>query len=112
MKSVRRIILALSSFIGVWVLVSFGGAMFDGANVAFWTSSLMWSLLSSLIVMPALVMVSLASDEASKKSARQAPSKQEPFIQEDSDEAHTLWPEPEQKAEWPAQEGERERIHA
>jgi len=108
MKHVRRLILALSSFIGVWVLASFGGAMFDAANAAFWTSSLMWALLSCLIVMPALVMVSLASTEASKKRTQQAPSseEQEPFIQEDSDEARTLWPEPEQPMQ------EQERVHA
>lgn len=103
MKQVRRLILALSAFIGVWVLVSFGGAMFDSANAAFWSSSLMWALLSSLIVMPALVMVNHASTQSAKKAAQQQ-AEQEPFIQEESDEAHTLWPEPEQEAEWPPQE--------
>lgn len=106
MKHVRRLILALSSFIGVWVLASFGGAMIDTANAAFWTSSLMWALLSCLIVMPALVMVSLASSEASRKQQAQQASEQEPFIQKDSDEARTLWPEPEQPMQ------EQERVHA
>lgn len=113
MKNVRRTILALSSFIGVWVLVSFGGAMFDSANAAFWSSSLIWSLLSCLIVMPALVMVSHASSQVTRKQAQQSPSEQEPFIQEESDEARTLWPEPQQDAEWPTQQQrERERVHA
>ncbi len=112
MKNVRRLILALSSFIGVWVLVSFGGAMFDSANAAFWSSSLIWSLLSCLIVMPALVMVSHATKQATRKK-EQSPSEQEPFIQEESDEAHTLWPEPEHGTEWPTQQQkERERAHA
>ena len=110
MKNVRRLILALSGVIGVWVLVSFGGAMFDSANAAFWSSSLMWSLLSSLIVMPALVMVNHASTQSAKKAARQQ-AEQEPFIQEESDEAHTLWPEPEQEAEWPAQQTTRKQDH-
>jgi hypothetical protein len=111
MKQVRRLILALSAFIGVWVLVSFGGAMFDSANAAFWSSSLMWALLSSLIVMPALVMVNHASTQSAKKKARQQrkTSEQEPFIQEESDEAQTLWPEPEQEAEWPSQETTQEQ---
>lgn len=113
MKNVRRLILALSSFIGVWVLVSFGGAMFDSANAAFWSSSLIWSLLSCLIVMPALVMVSHATKQSERKEAQEAPSEQEPFIQEDSDEARTLWPEPEHRSEWPTQQQkERERVHA
>ena len=114
MKQVRRLILALSGVIGVWVLVSFGGAMFDSANAAFWSGSLMWSLLSSLIVMPALVMVNHASTQSERKAARQQ-SEQEPFIQEESDEAHTLWPEPEQEAEWPPQEtvqDQQDRVRA
>ena len=117
MRQVRRLIVALSAFIGIWVLVSFGGAMFDSGNAAFWSSSLMWSLLSSLIVMPALVMVNHASTKASRKTARkqsQTPEQeQEPFIQEDSDETHTLWPEPEQEAEWPSEETTHEqRVRA
>lgn len=112
MQNVRRAILALSSLIGVWLFVSFGGAMFDTANATLWTNSLMWALLSCLIVLPALLMVSLASDEASKRTTQQAPDEQEPFIQEDSDEARTLWPEPEQNTEWPAQEQGRDRVRA
>lgn len=117
MKQVRRLILALSGVIGVWVLVSFGGAMFDSGNAAFWSSSLMWALLSSLIVMPALVMVNHASSQAEKKAARQqatSETEQEPFIQEESDEARTLWPEPEQSAEWPSQQTteEQDRVRA
>ncbi len=116
MKQVRRLIIALSTFIGVWVLISFAGAMLDSANASFWSSSLMWSLLSSLIVMPALVMANHASTQASRKTARkqsQTPKpEQESFIQEESDETRTLWPEPEQEAEWPSEETTREQNHA
>lgn len=115
MRQVRRLIIALSSFIGIWFLVSTVGVMVDSANAALWSSSLMWSLLSSLVVMPALVMVNHASTKASRETARkqtQTPEQeQEPFIQEDSDETHTLWPEPEQEAEWPSQETTREQQH-
>jgi hypothetical protein len=120
MKQVRRLIIALSAFIGIWVLVSFTGAMVDSANAGFWSDSLMWSLLSSLIVMPALVMVNHASTQASRKTAQQQAQtpepepEQEPFVQEDSDETHTLWPEPEQEAEWPSEEQtpEQDRVRA
>lgn len=133
MQNVRRIILFVSTLIGVWVIVSFGGAMFDPANAAFWSGSLMWALLSCLIVMPALVMVNHASNQASKKMAQhsrsgtrpsQVPDRhgssqsgrrnQEPFIQEESNETHTLWPEPEQASEWPPKESrpEQERARA
>jgi len=120
MKQVRRLILALSAFIGVWVLVSFGGAMIDSGNAAFWSNSLMWALLSSLIIMPALVVANHASTKASRKRRTNQQTKpaqeEEPFIQEESDEAHTLWPEPEQETDWPSseavQEQEQERAHA
>lgn len=118
MKKVRRLILVLSAFIGVWVLVSFGGAMIDSANAGFWSSSLMWSLLSSLIIMPALVVANHASTKAEqKKTAKQTKTSaqkrdEEPFIEEHSEEPHephTLWPEPEQEADWPAEETVREQ---
>lgn len=118
MKQVRRLIIALSAFIGIWVLVSFVGAMVDSANASFWSGSLMWSLLSSLIVMPALVMVNHASTQASHKTTQkqaQTPQReQEPFIQEESDETHTLWPEPNQGAGWPSEEqtSEQPRVRA
>lgn len=123
MKNVRRLILFLSSIVGLWVLVSFGGAMLDSGNAAFWSNSLMWALLSTLIIMPALLVINHASNESSKARARQAHAQQrpttpkadqKPFIQEESSEARTLWPEPEQDTEWPAHEttSEEERIHA
>ena len=115
MKKVRRLILVLSGFIGAWMLASFAGVMFDSGNAAFWSTSLMWSLLSSLIIMPALVMVNHASKKASKnKAAQSSPQRapageEEPFIQEEADETRTLWPEPEQNTdEWPPQETVKE----
>ena len=113
MKQLRRLFTALGIFIGIWVLVSFTGTMVDTANVSFWSSSLMWSLLSSLVVMPALVVVTHASKEASRKSARtrarRAEREQEPFIQEGSDQTRTLWPEPEQEAKPSPEERSSER---
>ena len=41
----------------IWVLSSFAGLMINPSNAEIWTTSLMWSLLSSLIVMPILVVV-------------------------------------------------------
>lgn len=112
MKQVRRLILALSGVIGVWVLVSFAGAMFDSGNAAFWSSSLMWALLSCLIVMPALVVVNHASTQSEKKAARQQPNpEEESFVQDEPEEAQTLWPEPEQEAEWPSQKTVEEQNH-
>ena len=108
MKNIQSVILYLASAIGVWLLVSFGGAMFDSVNAAFWSSSLMWSILSFLIVMPALALMSdfsPASSASSKQSTTdqdEAPS----FVDENnrSERTHTLWPEAQstdESPEWP-----------
>lgn len=112
MQNVRRAILYLSSVIGVWVAVSFGGAMVDSGNAAFWSSSLMWSLLAFLVVMPALAMVTHASTaqrQAQQRAAQASSSEEEEkmFVDEE-DEVRTLWPEPNHENEWPTQETRRE----
>jgi flagellar biosynthesis/type III secretory pathway M-ring protein FliF/YscJ len=123
MQNVRRLILYLASVIGVWLLVSFGGAMVDSANAAFWSSSLMWALLSFLVVMPALVMVNHASSQSAQRTASPtqastpAQSEQKPFVEDESDQVRTLWPEPNQPDdEWPPQdvveEEKQKRVRA
>lgn len=110
MKNVRRLIYLLSSLIGVWVLVSFGGAMFNSANADFWTTSLMWALLSCLLVMPALVVINHASSQSQQKEAHGEPmraseptgAEQEPFVNGASSD-RTLWPQAEEQ-EWPPQQ--------
>lgn len=106
MENVRRVILYLSSIIGIWVFVSFGGAMFDSGNAAFWSSSLMWSLLSFLVVMPALALVTHASTTQKQAQQRAAAAQREPQAAEkdfvdDEETVRTLWPEPNQEDEWP-----------
>lgn len=96
--------------------------MVDSANAAFWSSSLMWALLSFLVVMPALVMVNHASNRSVQRTASSqeqstpAQSEQKPFVEDESDKVRTLWPEPNQpNDEWPPQdvvEEERQRVRA
>jgi flagellar biosynthesis/type III secretory pathway M-ring protein FliF/YscJ len=123
MQNVRRLILYLASVIGVWLLVSFGGAMVDSANAAFWSSSLMWALLSFLVIMPALVMVNHASNQSTRRATPSKPqstpaqSEQKPFVEDESDQVRTLWPEPNQPDdEWPPQdlieEEKQQRVRA
>lgn len=57
MQFVEKIILAVTVLMGGWVIVSFVPVMFDLGNPEFWTVSLMWSLLASVLVMPALVIL-------------------------------------------------------
>lgn len=107
MKKVRSAILYLSVAIGLWVIVSFAGAMFNSANSALWSKSLMWSLLSFLVIMPALVVVNHASLQQSAQRSSAPPSEpaspeaqeQKSFVREDSEGADTIWPETE--TDWP-----------
>jgi len=112
MQNVQKIILYLASAIGVWLLASFAGAMFDSVNAAFWSSSLMWALLSFLIVMPALALMndfsfrtqqSNAPSQEGKASTKVMDANTTSFIDEDADQSQTLWPEPEQSeySDWP-----------
>ena len=118
MKNVRRLILYVASAVGIWLLVSFGGAMVDSGNAAFWSTSLMWALLTSLIIAPALLMANDVFTRSKRRTARPSASSQgnkKPFVEDDSDEVRTLWPEPEQKEEWPPQEEferQRDRVRA
>lgn len=125
MKSVQKIILYLASAIGVWLLASFAGAMFDSVNAAFWSSSLMWAILSFLIVMPALALMNdfsfrtqqnEAPSREGKASTKVMDSNTTSFIDEDGDQSQTLWPEPEQSEydDWPPQEAreEQNRVRA
>ena len=119
MQNVQKIILYLASAIGVWLLASFAGAMFDSVNAAFWSNSLMWAILSFLIVMPALALMndfSFRTQQAnnasrqSKASTKVMDEDTTSFIDEDAEPSDTLWPEPEQSeySDWPPQEDARE----
>ncbi|MFB6249595.1 MAG: hypothetical protein ABEL97_13595 [Salinibacter sp.] len=61
MQTARRFIVALSYAAALWVAVSVAGALLDPTHAAFWSLSLMWSFLSTLLVAPALVLIFDAS---------------------------------------------------
>lgn len=72
--------------------------MFNEANADLWTNSLMWSLLSFLIIMPALVVVNHASLQQSAAPPEPEPEEQMSFVDEDAEEG-TTWPETD--TDWP-----------
>jgi hypothetical protein len=101
MKFIRKLIPILAGLLGLWVMGSFVGVMFNLSNADFWTTSLMWSLLASLLVMPALVMVyhatgtprKAASDQEGRKGASSPTiQRQPPFVSEEEEEG-VLWSE-------------------
>lgn len=106
----RRLILYASAAVGLWVLASFGGTMLDPARAQLWTGSLMWSLLASLLISPALLVASPLTSDALGRSAKTgvrpveppsvAPSKPAPSEATASEatpfvgKGARLWPEP------------------
>ena len=107
----RRLILLVSAAVGLWVLASFAGTMFDPARAQLWTRSLMWSLLASLLISPALLVASPVAEpgartDAGRESAplmdaaetapseatlsEATPSEATPFVGKGA----RLWPEP------------------
>lgn len=107
MQVIRKIILGLSVFMGVWVAGSFIGVMFNIGNPEFWTASLMWSLLASVLVMPGLVIAHHARIQAERKAARKemqmvqesisTPDEHTAFVTEEH-RGRTLWPEVEENS--------------
>jgi hypothetical protein len=97
----RFLTIALAA-IGAWVLVSFAGTMLDTVRADFWTQSLMWSLLTTLVLGPLMILASTRSstpepsiDEPVAASDAEAPA----FIEDEADRMRTLWPNDEQTKE-------------
>ena len=66
----KRLFLSIALFVGIWLLGSFLGTMFDPARANLWTTSLMWALLSCVILAPVFLFVGTASPTASEPSPR------------------------------------------
>jgi len=64
----RRLLLSIAAFVGIWLLGSFLGTMFDPARANLWTTSLMWALLSCVILAPVFLFVGTSSSSASEPS--------------------------------------------
>lgn len=100
MKTIRRSIVGLSALMAAWVAISFIGVMFNTGNAGFWTTSLMWSLLASVLVMPTLVIAHHATNRAERADREEG--------QEYSDEPETV---SSSREEQPAFINEREQEH-
>jgi membrane protein implicated in regulation of membrane protease activity len=91
MKIVRQLIIGTSVFIAAWVGLSFIAVMLNTGNADFWTTSLVWSLLACIVVMPGLVIAHHANERAETRRAQQAVEEQTAFIDEAEQEGK-LWP--------------------
>lgn len=93
----KRFFQVLFVWVGIWVLVSFLGVMFDPVRKNLWTQSLMWAMLSCAILAPVFIFVGTDSTT----SPDQPPSSAErPF----DEAASSAVPETEESAHergWP-----------
>lgn len=83
------------------MLISFAGTMLDFSRAEFWTQSLMWSLLATLLVVPVLVLLTQQASKPVSEETRTAQTldtrkpQPESFAGEEADRMRTLWPEEE-----------------
>jgi hypothetical protein len=105
MSSPRDLIISLGFGTGFWVLASFTGAMLDPMRAEPWTTSLMFSLLASAVIAPALLMAYHSARQASAHAQGAAAAEAKPFVEEEAaGQMTTLWPEPQSQEERPTRE--------
>lgn len=112
----RRFLTYAATAVGLTMLVSFIGAMFDPARAAIWTQTLMWSAIASVIIAPFFAFAGRSirpmndpNRELQRTSkAAQAFLEDEPFSAQKETEteeepfdtgSHTLWPQNTSEAE-------------
>jgi hypothetical protein len=61
----KRLLTVLAVGLGFWILASFTGVIADPPRVDFWTQSLMWSLLSGLVLAPLYAFASAMTPSTS-----------------------------------------------
>lgn len=69
----KRFFASLAVLVGIWLLGSFLGVMFDTARANLWTQSLMWALISCVILAPVFLFVGTSSSQSSSPSEAQQP---------------------------------------
>lgn len=91
MQPIRHLLTALSFAIALWVVASVAGVVFDPIRAGFWSASLMWAFLASLMIAPALVVIYdssiFSAEQATADSAESAESRapetpQKSFVEE------------------------------
>ncbi|PSQ66600.1 MAG: hypothetical protein BRD25_02005 [Bacteroidetes bacterium QH_1_61_8] len=98
LNPMKRLFQTLAGLITLWVLGGFLGVMLDPARAYFWTQSLMWGLLSSVILAPALIFVEI-SGLADPKPSTSTRSTQ--FFEVDENVGIRRTKSPTDKTGWP-----------
>ena len=82
MKTIRRIILAAATGLALWIAAGFITVLSGLPPVPFWTTSLLWSLVVSLLGGPLLMILYHITKVAEGRRRASA----EPFVEADAEE--------------------------
>lgn len=72
----KRFFQALAGLVILWVLGSFLGVMLDPVRANLWTKSLMWGLLSSIVLAPVFIFLGTSSSDSSSQPTAASRSQQ------------------------------------
>lgn len=81
MRTIRPIILLISSLVAFWIVASLTDAIFNPANATFWTDSLVWSLLAGFSLAPAFLTIQYSSGSGTSRETSSS-IRRKPFIEE------------------------------
>jgi len=93
----KRLFLSIAVFVGIWLLGSFLGTMFDPARANLWTTSLMWAMLSCVVLAPVFLFVGTSSP-ASSDTPR---GTEDPFEVDEAVDVPDEDPQEVQREGWP-----------
>jgi hypothetical protein len=65
----KRVFFGIAALVGIWLLGSFLGTMLDPARAELWTTSLMWALLSCVVLAPIFLFFSTSDAQQSPSSS-------------------------------------------
>jgi hypothetical protein len=67
----KRVFFGIAALVGIWVLGSFLGTMLDPARAELWTTSLMWAMLSCVVLAPIFLFFTTSDSQQPPSSSGQ-----------------------------------------
>lgn len=92
----KRAFFGIAILVGIWLLGSFLGTMLDPARAELWTTSLMWAMLSCVVIAPIFLFFGTSDSQQSSTEPRD-----QPFEVEDSVDVPDEEVQEEQDKGWP-----------
>lgn len=78
----KRVFQLLAVLVGIWLLGSFLGVMFNPGRADLWTRSLMWAMLSSVILAPVFIFFGTSGSDTNS-GPHNSPGAHQSFDAED-----------------------------